>query len=107
MISLCKLRFETKLSRKPCNVRSILDFHLYKRERAGERDISVENNPSLLLLRAVTDRMYGEPLVSTATGGVQGGGAQLTALGADVLRRYQSLESKAAAHIENDLQALR
>ncbi len=36
-------RFETKLSRKTRNDQSILDFHLYKRERAAKRDISIKN----------------------------------------------------------------
>ncbi|MCE9632632.1 MAG: LysR family transcriptional regulator [Methylophilales bacterium] len=57
-------------------------------------------------LVSTMNQAFLEPLVSTATGGAQGGGAQLTTFGLDVLRRYQALESKAAAHIESDLHAL-
>lgn len=42
------------------------------------------------LLVDTMNRCFREPLVSSAAGGQHGGGAQLTALGAEVLARYQA-----------------
>lgn len=38
---------------------------------------------------------FREPLVATATGGSHGGGAQVTELGYEILRRYRDMEAKA------------
>lgn len=46
---------------------------------------------------------FREPLVITATGGSHGGGAQITAFGFDVLRRYRDMQAKASAAIAADL----
>src|SRR3569833_613821 len=48
-----------------------------------------------LLLKSLGE-MFDDPLVATATGGKEGGGARLTALGNDVVRRYRALEKAAA-----------
>ena len=58
-----------------------------------------------LLLQAL-GAAFGEPLVTTATGGRAGGGAHLTALGETVVRRYRSLEKAAARAVGGDLAAL-
>jgi molybdate transport system regulatory protein len=47
-----------------------------------------------LLLQAL-EGTFGRPLVKTATGGVQGGGASLTTLGKAVVARYRSLGHEA------------
>ena len=52
------------------------------------------------------NKAFTEPLVSTATGGSQGGGAQMTAFGAEVLQRYRDIERKANATVADDLQQL-
>ena len=46
------------------------------------------------------------PLVSSARGGAGGGGAQLTAEGAEVLRRYHAVIHAATAAAAEDLSAL-
>lgn len=47
------------------------------------------------------------PLVETAKGGRAGGGARLTALGLDVLKRYRRIEAAAETAARRDLVALR
>ncbi|MCC6210915.1 MAG: LysR family transcriptional regulator [Burkholderiales bacterium] len=47
------------------------------------------------------------PLIESAKGGASRGGATLTALGADVLRRYRRMESAAARATARELAALR
>ncbi|MFT3967502.1 MAG: LysR family transcriptional regulator [Sphingobium sp.] len=42
------------------------------------------------------NRCWKAPLVETAAGGTQGGGARLTALGREVLDRYRALERRIA-----------
>jgi molybdate transport system regulatory protein len=49
------------------------------------------------LLIQATEKTFGAPLVAAATGGRQGGGASLTALGKRVVRLYRQIERKAAA----------
>lgn len=44
------------------------------------------------LLVDAMNRCFRSPLVETAAGGVAGGGAQLSALGEDILKQYRSLE---------------
>jgi molybdate transport system regulatory protein len=49
------------------------------------------------------NRSFRQPLVVTATGGNQGGGAQITEFGFEVLRRYRNLEVKANQAIVAEL----
>ncbi|MEP7057974.1 MAG: LysR family transcriptional regulator [Caldimonas sp.] len=44
-----------------------------------------------------------EPLVESAKGGARGGGAQLTPLGQDVVRRYRAMERRALKAIVKDV----
>jgi molybdate transport system regulatory protein len=50
---------------------------------------------------------FRQPLVDSSKGGAARGGAVLTALGADVLKRYRRLEESAARAAASDLAALR
>lgn len=52
------------------------------------------------------NRCFKLPLVSTATGGSHGGGAQVTDFGRDVLRRYRAMECAATAAVEDEVKAL-
>jgi len=47
-----------------------------------------------------------EPAVVTVTGGALGGGAQLTAVGKEIVRRYRRVEADAYAATATDLVAL-
>ena len=53
------------------------------------------------------NRDFGAPLVRSAKGGADRGGAVLTALGREVLRRYRRMESASARAVAADLRALR
>jgi molybdate transport system regulatory protein len=48
------------------------------------------------LLVDTMNRCFGRPVVEAEAGGKRGGGARLTALGAEVKRRYRVAEAKAA-----------
>jgi molybdate transport system regulatory protein len=50
---------------------------------------------------------FGRPLVETARGGAGQGGAQLTALGQEVLARYRAMEKATEAAIAADVAALK
>lgn len=52
------------------------------------------------------NKSFREPLVATATGGSQGGGARVTPFGHDVLARYRRMEVKANQSIIQDAEAL-
>ncbi len=49
------------------------------------------------------NRCYRKPLVITAKGGAQGGGAKVTELGAQVLAAYRKLQAKAATAARKEL----
>ena len=50
---------------------------------------------------------FREPLVASAKGGATRGGASLTRLGEDLLRRYRRVEASAARAAATDVSALR
>lgn len=58
------------------------------------------------LLVDTMNRCFAQSVVAAATGGARGGGAHLTPLGADVVRRYRAAEAKAAKGAAKDLAAL-
>jgi molybdate transport system regulatory protein len=47
------------------------------------------------------------PVVETAKGGQSGGGAQLTELGKEAVKRFRMMENHAAQAIEDDLKGFR
>jgi molybdate transport system regulatory protein len=59
------------------------------------------------LLVDTMNRCFRAPLVTAAKGGETGGGARLTMLGDEVLRRYRSMERRATRAAGRDLAALR
>jgi molybdate transport system regulatory protein len=60
------------------------------------------------LLVSTMNQCFRSPLVETAKGGAGGGGgAQLTALGREVLERYRRMERLTAAAVEAEMAALR
>ena len=46
---------------------------------------------------------FREPVVTTAIGGTRGGGARVTPFGAQLVRQFRAMESKASAAIMPDL----
>ncbi|MFA7495802.1 MAG: winged helix-turn-helix domain-containing protein [Acidithiobacillus sp.] len=59
------------------------------------------------LLVDTMNHSFKSPVVSTATGGSHGGGAHLTDMGHEVLRRYEAMESKANAALATDIAEFR
>jgi len=55
------------------------------------------------LLVETMNRCFRSPLVETATGGEHGGGARVTDLGRDVVRRYRAMEKKAAVSVSREM----
>lgn len=59
------------------------------------------------LLVDTMNRCWAAPLVEATAGGKRGGGARLTALGAQVLADYRSLQDRLAAIARDDLALMR
>jgi molybdate transport system regulatory protein len=55
------------------------------------------------LLVDTMNQCFKSPVVETLTGGQRGGGARVTDLGHDVLRRYMEMEAKAAASVQKEM----
>jgi molybdate transport system regulatory protein len=52
------------------------------------------------------NRAFQRPVITTATGGREGGGTVLTATGEEIIRRYRRIESVATAAAQKDISAL-
>ena len=55
------------------------------------------------LLVDTMNQCFDGPLVETATGGNHGGGAQITELGKEVLRRYREMDARASAAVAREI----
>ena len=53
------------------------------------------------------NKAFDTPLIETSTGGRAGGGAVLTPLGREVLRRYRAMEAEAQTVVQQGVEALR
>jgi molybdate transport system regulatory protein len=69
---------------------------------AAARELGMSYRRAWLLVDTM-NQCFQTPLVETLTGGQHGGGARVTDLGRDVLRRYLAMEAKAARSVEKDL----
>jgi molybdate transport system regulatory protein len=50
-----------------------------------------------------TSRLVGGPVAQTRAGGAKGGGAELTDVGRDLVRRYRAIEQAAAAAVRGQM----
>jgi molybdate transport system regulatory protein len=58
-------------------------------------------------LVAIMNAHFREPLVLSVKGGANGGGAELSPLGHDVLKRYRAMERRAAKAVAGDMDHIR
>lgn len=72
---------------------------------AAGREMEMSYRRAWLLIDEL-NRSFKRPLVETQLGGAGGGGAVLTSLGLDVVRRYRAIEARIVADSRADLQAL-
>jgi molybdate transport system regulatory protein len=69
---------------------------------AAARKLGMSYRRAWLLVDTM-NQCFQAPLVETLTGGQHGGGARVTDLGHDVLRRYLAMEAKAAESVQKEL----
>ncbi len=72
---------------------------------AAAREMKMSYRRAWLLVEAMNSA-FRRPLVETLTGGEGGGGARVTELGEEVLRRYRAMESSAARSVAPELKRL-
>src|SRR6202051_1653370 len=72
---------------------------------AAARDMRMSYKRAWLLLDSM-NQAFAEPVTTAAPGGTHGGGASLTAFGAELLERYRRLEKTAARLAGADMAAL-
>ncbi|MFC5302398.1 winged helix-turn-helix domain-containing protein [Azospira restricta] len=73
---------------------------------AAAREMGMSYRRAWLLVEAV-NAAFAEPVVATATGGSGGGGAQLTAFGAEVVARYRRMENLAERAVAEEFAEFR
>jgi molybdate transport system regulatory protein len=69
---------------------------------AAARTLGMSYRRAWLLVDTM-NQCFKLPVVETLTGGQKGGGARVSALGHEVLRRYLEMEAKAAASVQKEL----
>lgn len=69
---------------------------------AAGRDLGMSYRRAWVLVDAV-NKMFRQPLVTASTGGVQGGGAQLTDFGRAVVAAYRRVEARTLDAIREEL----
>lgn len=69
---------------------------------AAARKLAMSYRRAWLLVDTMNG-CFSAPLVETLTGGAQGGGAQVTALGHDVVKRYREMEKKAGESVKREM----
>jgi len=72
---------------------------------AAGRKLGMSYRRAWLLVDAL-NRTFTHPVITTATGGREGGGAALTATGLEIVRRYRKIEAMATAATAREIQAL-
>lgn len=72
---------------------------------AAARELGMSYRRAWMLIDE-TNRALRSPAVNTATGGVRGGGAALTQVGEEVIKRYRAIESTAEGAAAADIAAL-
>lgn len=73
---------------------------------AAGRRMGMSYRRAWLLVKTM-NACFRAPLVEATKGGPQGGGAQLTAMGQEVLERYRAMEAHALAAIASDMEAFK
>src|SRR5581483_5302661 len=74
--------------------------------RADATAMKLSYRRAWLLLKE-TESLFGGAVLERRTGGARGGGAALTKLGAEIVRRYRAAETRASKAVRADLAALK
>jgi molybdate transport system regulatory protein len=72
---------------------------------AAARDMGMSYRQAWLLIDTM-NAGFGGRVIDTSQGGRSGGGAQLTALGKQIVTRYRAMQRKIAQSTRDDLNAL-
>lgn len=73
---------------------------------AAAREMGMDYKRAWMLLDSM-NQAFTEPVVSAAPGGAGGGGAILTAFGAEVLERYRRVQEQSETLAAEDMKALK
>jgi molybdate transport system regulatory protein len=96
-----RIDFEAGQALGPGKVRLLEQIKEKGSIRGAASAMKMSYRRAWLLLKA-TEEIFGAPLVLRSTGGQNGGGAGLTALGREIVGRYRSAEAKASKAVEKD-----
>ncbi len=100
-----RLRFPDDHSLGPGKVELLEAVQAWGSISAAARSMEMAYRHAWVLIDDL-NQLFGAPVVVTATGGRAGGGARLTPLGEEVVRRYRAMERRAARAVAGELAAL-
>jgi molybdate transport system regulatory protein len=100
-----RLGFATDAALGPGKVRLLELIEETGSISAAGREMNMSYRRAWTLINEL-NAMFAEPVVEARPGGSGGGGASLTAAGADVVRRYRAIESNLSASSRKDIAAL-
>ena len=72
---------------------------------AAGRKLGMSYRRAWLLVDAL-NRAFRQPVITTATGGREGGGTALTATGLEIIRRYRKIEALAGVAAGKEIDAI-
>src|SRR5271155_3468971 len=97
--------FESGARIGPGKARLLQSIHDTGSISAAAREMGMSYKRAWVLLDSI-NQAFTEPVVTAAPGGAGGGGAILTAFGAEVLERYRRILDRAVTNAVDDLAAL-
>ena len=85
----------------------VLETHFHKPARflATARELGMSYRRCWMLVDSL-NRCFCEAVITTATGGANGGGAAITPFGREIIRRYRDIEIKAAHSVRSEIDEL-
>jgi molybdate transport system regulatory protein len=100
-----RLDFDSDRRLGPGKIRLLEGIRRHGSIAAAGRELGMAYRRAWLLVDEL-NRMFARPLVTTREGGRDGGGAELTALGSEIVTRYRRAEAKVERSAEPDIAAI-
>jgi len=100
-----RIYIENDINIGPGKIDLLREVNAMRSISAAARSLGLPYKRAWLLIDTL-NRGFGRPVIETAAGGKGGGGATLTPLGQQLIKRYDALEARINESANKELQAL-